>query len=77
MQSRVFTIRLVRLAMAASLLFRVLLFALASWNSYRDYLGARRRANRPSLDVQQEQAVKTSSLSIGLGQCQRTRRRHG
>jgi signal transduction histidine kinase/CheY-like chemotaxis protein len=62
MQARAFTIRLVRLAMAASLLFPVLLFALASWNSYRDRTALANERIVRSLDVQQEQALKTFQL---------------
>jgi hypothetical protein len=36
MQARTLTIRLVRLAMAASLLAPTMLFAFAAWNSFRN-----------------------------------------
>jgi signal transduction histidine kinase/CheY-like chemotaxis protein len=62
MQARALTIRLVRLAMAASLLFPVLLFAFASWTSYSDHIALANERIVRSLDVQQEQALKTFQL---------------
>ncbi len=62
MQARALTIRIVRLAMAASLLFPALLFAFAAWNSYRDHVALANERIVRSLDVQQEQALKTFEL---------------
>jgi two-component system, NtrC family, sensor kinase len=62
MQARVLTIRLVRLAMAASLLVPCLLFAFASWNSYRSLKALTDERLTRSLDVQQEEALKTFQL---------------
>lgn len=62
MQSRALTIRLVRLAMAASLLVPCLLFAFASWSSYRHLKALADERLIRSLDVQQEQAVKAFQL---------------
>src|SRR5450631_4274432 len=58
MQSRVLTIRLVRLAMAASLLVPLLFFVFASWNSYRNIWTLTDERLVRSLDVQREQALK-------------------
>ena len=56
MQARALTIRLLRLAMAASLLVPLLLVALTAWTSYRDVkLLADERIVR-SLDLQEQQA---------------------
>lgn len=62
MQARRMTLRLVRLAMVASLLVPCLLFAYASWASYQhvEALAGERIAR--SLDVQQEQALKAFQL---------------
>jgi two-component system, NtrC family, sensor kinase len=62
MQARALTIRLVRLAMAASLLVPCLLFAFASWNSYRSLTALTDERLTRSLDVQQEEALKTFQL---------------
>ncbi len=62
MQARALTIRLVRLAMAASLLFPCLLFAFACWNSYRSLKALTDERLVRSLDVQQEEALKTFEL---------------
>ena len=62
MQARALTIRLVRLAMAASLLFPCLLFAFASWTSYRNLEALADERIIRSLDVQQEQALKAFQL---------------
>jgi two-component system, NtrC family, sensor kinase len=62
LQSRALTIRLIRLAMAAALIFPILLFSLASWTSYRNIRAwADERLTR-SLDIQQEEATKTFEL---------------
>ena len=62
MQARVLTTRLVRLAMAASLLVPCLIFALASWNAYRTLEALTDERLTRSLDVQQEEAQKTFLL---------------
>jgi two-component system, NtrC family, sensor kinase len=62
MQARALTIRLVRLAMAASLLVPCLLFGFASWNSYRNLAALTDERLARSLDVQQEEARKTFEL---------------
>ena len=62
MQARALTIRLVRLAMAASLLAPCLLFAFASWNSYRNLKALTDERLARSLDVQQEEAQKAFEL---------------
>jgi len=62
MQARVLTIRLVRLAMAASLLVPCLLFAFASWSTYRNLESLTDERLMRSLDVQQEEAQKTFLL---------------
>jgi len=62
MQNRLLTIRLIRLAMVASLVLPCLLFAFATWTSYRNiHLLADERLVR-SLDVEQEEANKTFEL---------------
>jgi two-component system, NtrC family, sensor kinase len=58
MQSRALTIRLVRVAMAASLLVPLILFGFASWNSYRNIWSLTDERLVRSLDVQREQAIK-------------------
>ena len=62
MQQRELTIRLVRLAMAAALIVPCLLFAFASWNSYRQIAALTDERLSHSLDVQQEEAQKTFDL---------------
>jgi two-component system NtrC family sensor kinase len=62
MQSRALTIRLVRLAMAASLLVPFFLFAFASWNSYRSIWSLTDERLIRSLDVQREQANKAFEI---------------
>jgi two-component system, NtrC family, sensor kinase len=62
MQQRELTIRLVRLAMAAALLVPCLLFAFASWNSYRNLAALTDERLTRSLDLQQEEAQKTFEL---------------
>jgi two-component system, NtrC family, sensor kinase len=62
MQARTLTIRLVRLAMAASLLVPCALFAFAAWNSYRNLSALTDERLARSLDVQQEEAQKTFEL---------------
>jgi len=62
MQARALTIRLVRLSMAASLIVPCLLFAFASWNSYRNLKALTDERLTRSLDVQQEEAQKTFQL---------------
>src|SRR5271155_4994878 len=65
MQARALTIRLVRLAMGASLVAPCLLFAFASWNSYRSLKALTDERLTRSLDVQQEELQKTFQL-VGL-----------
>ena len=68
MQARALTIRLVRLAMAASLLIPSLLFAFASWTSYRNVKALADERIIRSLDVQQEQARKAYEIvELALG----------
>jgi len=62
MQARVLTIRLVRLAMGASLVVPSLIFAFASWNSYRNIETLTDERLTRSLDVQDEEAQKTFLL---------------
>ena len=62
MQARALTIRLMWLAMAASLLLPCLLFAFASWTSYRNLKALADERLIRSLDVQQEQALKAFQL---------------
>ena len=62
MQARSLTIRLVRLAMAASLLAPCLLFGFASWNSYRNLKALTDERLSRSLDVEQEEAQKSFEL---------------
>jgi signal transduction histidine kinase/CheY-like chemotaxis protein len=62
MQARALTFRLVRLAMAASLVVPCALFGFAAWNSYRSSHELADERLRRSLDVQQEQALKTFEL---------------
>ena len=62
MQARALTNRLVRLAMAASLLAPCLLFAFASWNDYRNLKALTDERLSRSLDVQQEEAQKAFEL---------------
>jgi two-component system NtrC family sensor kinase len=62
MQARALTIRLIRLAIAASLLIPILLFAAASWTSYQNYKALTDERIVRSLDVQQEQALKAFQL---------------
>src|SRR3954470_12252740 len=62
MQARALTIRLVRLAMAASLLVPCLLFAFAAWTSLRNLEALADERIVRSLDVQQEQARKAFEI---------------
>ena len=62
MQARTLTIRLVRLAMAASLLAPTMLFAFAAWNSYRNLAALTDERLERSLDVEQEEAQRTFQL---------------
>jgi two-component system NtrC family sensor kinase len=62
MQARALTIRLVRLAVAASLLAPCLIFAYASWTSYRNIKALADERLSRSLDVQQEQALKAFQI---------------
>ena len=62
MQARALTIRLVRLAMGASLVVPSLIFAFASWNSDRNIETLTDERLIRSLDVQQEEAQKTFLL---------------
>ena len=67
MESRLLTIRLIRLAMAVSLVLPCLLFALASWTSYRNIHALADERVARSLDVQQEEATKTfDALAEGV-----------
>ena len=58
MQARELTIRLLRLAIAASLIIPVFLFAYASWVSFRSAISLADERIIRSLDVQEEQAIK-------------------
>jgi two-component system NtrC family sensor kinase len=62
MQNRLLTIRLIQLAMAASLVLPALLFAFGAWTAYRniDVLADERLVR--SLDVEQEEATKAFQL---------------
>jgi signal transduction histidine kinase len=62
MQSRLLTIRLIWLAMAASIVLPCLLFAFASWTSYRNIHALADERLVRSLDVQQEEATKAFEL---------------
>jgi two-component system, NtrC family, sensor kinase len=62
MQARALTIRLVRLAMAASLLVPCSLFGFAAWNSYGNNKALTDERLLRSLDVEQEGASKTFQL---------------
>jgi signal transduction histidine kinase/CheY-like chemotaxis protein len=62
MQARTLTIRLMWLAMAASLLIPCSLFAFAAWMSYRHLAVLADERLVRSLDVQQEQALKAFQL---------------
>ena len=62
MQARTLTIRLVRVAMAASLLAPTMLFAFAAWNSYRNLAALTDERLARSLDVEQEEAQRTFQL---------------
>ena len=62
MQARLLTFRLIRLAMVASLLLPFLLFAFASWNSYRNLHALAEERLVRSLDIQREEAQKTFEL---------------
>jgi two-component system, NtrC family, sensor kinase len=62
MHARTLTVRLVRLAMAASLLVPCALFAFAAWNSYRNLSVLTDERLARSLDVQEEEAQKTFEL---------------
>jgi two-component system, NtrC family, sensor kinase len=64
MQARLMTIRLIRLAMAASLVLPCLLFTFASWSTYRSLHALARERMVRSLDIQQEEADKTFALII-------------
>jgi signal transduction histidine kinase len=65
MQARTLTIRLLRLALAASLLFPALLFAYASWTGLHNAEALADERLVRSLDVQQEEALKAFEL-VGL-----------
>lgn len=65
MQSRALTIRLIRLAMAAALLFPLALFLFASWSSWRTISALADERLTRSLDIQQEEAAKDFEL-VGL-----------
>jgi signal transduction histidine kinase len=62
MQPRLLTIRLIRLAMAASIVLPGLLFAFASWITYRNIHALADERLVRSLDVQREEAAKTFEL---------------
>jgi two-component system, NtrC family, sensor kinase len=62
MQARTLMFRLVRLAMAASLLAPALLFTFACWNSYRNLSALTDERLIRSLDVEQEEAQRTFQL---------------
>src|SRR6185312_10646070 len=64
-QSRALTIRLIRLAMAAALVFPLALFLFASWSSYRTISALADERMTRSLDIEQEEAAKDFEL-IGL-----------
>ncbi len=58
MQARTLTIRLIWLAMGASLLVPLLLFLLASWISYRHIEDITTERLQRSLDLEEEEAQK-------------------
>ena len=62
MQARTRTIWLVRLAMAASVLAPLLIFAFASWASYRNTQALTDERLARSLDVEEEEAERTFQL---------------
>src|ERR1700722_7343970 len=62
MQNRLLTIRLIRLAMVASLVLPCLLFAFATWTSYLNIHQLADERLVRSLDVEQEEANKTFEL---------------
>jgi len=62
MQARALTFRLVRLAMAASLILPFGLFVFASWISYFSFKALTDERLARSLDVEQEEASKTFQL---------------
>ena len=62
MQARTRTIWLVRLAMAASLLAPLILFAFAAWNSLRSTEALTDERLARSLDVENEEAQRTFQL---------------
>ena len=65
MQARALTIRLIRLAMAAALIFPLALFLFASWSSYRNISALADERLSRSLDIQEEEANKDFEL-VGL-----------
>jgi len=62
MQQRARTIRLVQLAMGASLVLPSLIFAIAAWRNYESAHALADERLIRSLDVQQEQAIKAFQL---------------
>src|ERR1700761_6559943 len=64
-QSRRFTIRPIRLAIAAAVILPLLLFLFASWTSFRNISALADERLTRSLDIQQEEATKAFQL-IGL-----------
>lgn len=69
MQSRRVTVRLIRTAMAASLVLPLLLFLFASWTAYENLQTATRERLARSLDIEQEEAFKTFELvDVALAQ---------
>jgi signal transduction histidine kinase/CheY-like chemotaxis protein len=62
MQARNLTMRLIRLAMAAALLFPALLFSYASWVGYRNATALADERLVRSLDLQREEALKAFQL---------------
>ena len=72
MQARLLTIRLIRLAMAASLVFPCLLFGFASWTAYRNIHALAEERLVRSLDIAAEEAQKTFELvALTMSQAQR------
>jgi two-component system NtrC family sensor kinase len=62
MQNRLLTIRLIRLAMVASLMLPCLLFVFGAWTAYHNIHALADERLIRSLDVEQEEATKTFEL---------------
>jgi hypothetical protein len=62
LKHRISTTRLIRLAMAASLILPAVLFVLASWTSWENLHATARERLVRSLDVEQQDAFKTFEL---------------